>query len=159
MKMPGKRINWGETVIPALSLLFGITYFLQTLDAPKIAIYWPVIIAALVGILWLSVLIKFVFVKEKSPDRPRRSLSKTIGESHPPRLILLGSIGYLLFVPWLGFSLSNFCFMLIIFRGLGSHKWIQNLLVALGITVFLHVALIIFMRLSLPQLNLGVINI
>jgi Tripartite tricarboxylate transporter TctB family len=159
MEIPGKRINWGETVIPILTLLFCVTYFLQTTDAPKIAIYWPVIIAALVGILWLPVLIKFVFVKEESADRSKLSLAKTFGGSQRPLLILFGSIGYLLVVPWLGFSLSNFCFMLTIFRGLGSDRWIQNLLVAFGITVFLHVALIIFMQLTLPQLNLGIIAI
>jgi hypothetical protein len=159
MDMPRKRINWGETIIPALTLLFGIAYFLQTLDAPKIAIYWPIIIAAVVGILWLSVLVQFVFVKKELSDRPRPSLLIILGESRRPFLILFGSIGYLLFVPWLGFSLSSFCFMLILFRGLGSHKWILNLSVALGITVFLHVALIIFMKLSLPQLNLGVLTI
>ena len=157
--MPRKRINWGEMVIPGLSLLFGITYFLQILDAPKIAMYWPVIIASLVCILWLLVFIKFVFVKEKPPDQPKLSPSKIIGKSQRPLLILFGSIGYLIFMPWLGFSLSSFGFMLIIFRGLGSRQWIQNLSVAFGITAFLYAALIIFMKLSLPQLNLGLLNI
>lgn len=154
-----KRINWGETVIPALSLLFGIAYFLQTSDAPKIAIYWPVIIAGLVVILWLSVLIKYVFVAEKPPERPKLRLSKINNASRRPLLILIGPMGYLLFLPWLGFSLSNFCFMLIIFRGLGSRKWLQNLLVAIGITLFLHFALIVFMGLSFPRLSLGMIDI
>jgi hypothetical protein len=159
MEKPKKRINWGETVIPALTLLFGITYFFQTLDAPKIAIYWPIIIATVVVVLWLSVFFQFVFVKKQPSDQPRHNFLTILGESRRPFLILFGSIGYLLFVPWLGFSLSSFCFMVILFRGLGSHKWILNLSVAFAITVFLHVALIILMKLSLPQLNLGILTI
>ncbi len=45
--------------------------------------------------------------------------------------------------------------MILIFRLLGSKKWVQNIVVALVITLFLHLALVIFLKMSLPQLSIG----
>jgi len=156
--MERKRINWGETTVPLLALVFGIAYFLQTRDAPAIALYWPIIIAVVAGLLWIAVVVQFIFLKRDVTRQSRTNLSEVINNSKRPGLILFGSVGYLLAVPWLGFSLSNFFFMLIIFRGLGSRRLLQNIIVAAGITAFLHIALISLMKMSLPQLNLGLIT-
>jgi hypothetical protein len=150
-----KTINWGEAVVPGVGLLFGIAYFLQVTDASWVALYWPVLIAAISGILWLMIVLTFVVSKGEQVQRDRFSLSWLREKGRKVSLIFLASIGYLLVIPYLGFSLTNFCFMILVFRCLGSRKWAQNLVVALVITVFLHVALIVFMKMSLPQLTIG----
>jgi hypothetical protein len=150
-----KTINWGEAVVPGIGLLFGIAYFLQVTDASWVALYWPVLIAAISGFLWLVIVLSFVFSKGEQVRRDRFSLSWIWEKGRKVSLIFLASIGYLLVIPYLGFSLTNFCFMILVFRSLGSRKWAQNLVVALVITVFLHVALIVFMKMSLPQLSIG----
>jgi hypothetical protein len=150
-----KTINWGEAVVPGVGLLFGIAYFLQVTDASWVALYWPVLIAAISGILWLMIVLSFVVSKGEQVQRDRFSLSWVREKGRKVSLIFLASIGYLVVIPYLGFSLTNFCFMILVFRCLGSRKWAQNLVVALVITVFLHFALIVFMKMSLPQLSIG----
>jgi hypothetical protein len=150
-----RTINWGEAVVPGIGLLFGIAYFLQVTDASWVALYWPVLIAAISGILWLMIVLSFVVSKGEQVQRDRFSLSWVREKGRKVSLIFLASIGYLVVIPYLGFSLTNFCFMILVFRCLGSRKWAQNLVVALLITVFLHFALIVFMKMSLPQLSIG----
>jgi len=124
-----------------------------------VALYWPIIIGIVVGSLWIAVVVKFVFLKKDAIRQTRIKFSDITAKSRRPGIVLVCSAGYLLAVPWLGFSLSNFLFMLVLFRCLGSPRWLQNFVVALGITVFLHIALITFMKLSLPQLNLGIFTL
>ena len=150
-------ISWGESIVPLLAVIFGIAYFFQTRDAPIDALYWPIIIAIVAGSLWVAVVVKFVFSNEAVTRQIRVNFSDFMAESQRPAIVVICSLVYLLAVPWLGFSLSNFLLMLILFRCLGSQRWLQNCLVAVGITAFLHIALILFMKLSLPQLNLGII--
>lgn len=150
-----RTINWGEAVVPGIGLLFGIAYFLQVTDASWVALYWPVLIAAISGFLWLVIVLSFVVSKGEQVRRDRFSISGIREKGRKVSLIFLASIGYLLVIPYLGFSLTNFCFMILVFRCLGSRKWAQNLVVALVITVFLHFALIVFMKMSLPQLSIG----
>ena len=150
-----RTINWGEAVVPGIGLLFGIAYFIQVTDASWVALYWPVLIAAISGLLWLMIVLSFVFSKGEQARRDQFSLSWLREKGRKVSLIFLASIGYLLVIPYLGFSFTNFSFMILVFRCLGSKKWAQNLVVALVITLFLHFALIVFMKMSLPQLTIG----
>jgi hypothetical protein len=155
MNKPRRTVNWGETVVPGIGLLFAIAYFIQVTGASWVAIYWPVLIAGVLGVLWLVIVFSFVLPKAEQADRRRFSLSWLWGEGRKVSMIFLSSIGYLLVLPYLGFSLTNFCFMIVVFRSLGSKRWIQNIVVALVITLFLHFALVIFMKMSLPRLTIG----
>lgn len=155
MDKPRRTINWGEAIVPGLGLLFAIAYFIQVTDASWVAVYWPVLIAIILGILWLMTLFSFLLSKGEQVDRRHFSISWFSGKGRKVSLIFLASIGYLLAISYLGFSISNFCFMILIFRCLGSKKWVQNIVVALVITLFLHVALVVFLKMSLPQLSIG----
>lgn len=160
MERRQRRIDWGEAVVPGLVLVFGLAYFFQTRDASWAVLYWPLIVAVLTGILLLGVVFKFVIIRveEKQEEAGPGFKARLLG-SKKSGLIFLGSVGYVCAVPFIGFSLSNFIFMQVIFRGLGSKKWIMNILTALGLTVFLHVVLIVLMKLSLPQLMIGPLTI
>ena len=155
MDKPRRAINWGEAIVPGVGLLFVIAYFIQVTDASWVAIYWPVLIAVVLGLLWLVVVFSFVWSKGEQADRRHFSLSWLWGKGRKVSLVFLASIGYLLAISSLGFSITNFCFMMLIFRLLGSKKWVQNVVVALIITLFLHLALVVFMKMSLPQLAIG----
>ncbi len=155
MNKPRRTINWGETVVPGIGLLFAIAYFIQVTDASWVAIYWPALIASVVGVLWIMILFSFAFPKAEQADRRRFSLSWLWRKGRKVSMTFLASIGYLLVLPYLGFSLTNFCFMILVFRSLGSKRWIQNIVVALIITLFLYFALVVFMKMSLPQFTIG----
>lgn len=157
-----QKIDWGEAVVPGLGLLFVLAYFYQTRDAPRVALFWPGYVAAVFGVLLVLVVVQFIVRKRVDADRRRpegftwTTLKHRFG---PAALVLVIPVAYVLVIPYLGFSISNFLLLQLIFRGLGSRKWLVNLSVGLGITLFLHFALVVFMQLSLPRLELGSITI
>ncbi|MBI9086307.1 MAG: tripartite tricarboxylate transporter TctB family protein [Desulfobacterales bacterium] len=157
---------WGETIVPGLTLVFGLSYFFQTRGAPRVAMYWPLIIAVIAALFWLAVVFQFII----GPARVRTAENRTAEnrtakeESAPapmkrPALILMATMGYLVLVTRIGFTMANLLFMLTVFRGLGSRAWGRNVAVALCIAGFLYFALVFVMKLSLPQLELGPLRI
>ncbi len=150
MSTQRKQVNWGETIVPAITLLFIAAYFYQTRDASAEVLRWPLAIAILTGILWLGVLFFFLFAppaeESSRPFAPVKAL-----------LILLAPIVYILATTYLGFALASFLFLLIMFRCLGGISWWRNILVALIITGGLYFIMIGLMEMSLPRLDLGFI--
>ncbi len=142
-------INPAEAVIPALTLLFAAAYLIQTADAPPIAIKWPYIVISATAVLWLGILVGYVFKPVVS--QPGLSMSK----AGKPILMIVAPLCFLVSMPFLGFSLSCFLFLLILFKLLGSKSWLHAIGTALLISAFLHLALIVFMNMSLPRLELG----
>jgi len=152
-----RKVNLGEAVVPALTLAFVAAYFFQVRDAPAVALYWPLTVAAVLALFWVAVVVRFVWVLQgPSGSVPKKATGSLSARS---ALVFFTSVGYLAAVSWLGFTLSNIVFMLVIFRGLGGRTWIRNIVVALAIAAFLHVGLVVLMQLSLPQLDLGFIQI
>jgi hypothetical protein len=155
MNTPKRRIDWGEAIIPGIALFFGIAYFIQVRGGPWVAIYWPVVLLIIVCPLWLMVVFSFVFSKSEPVERSPFSFSSFWEKGRKVAIVFFASIGYLVAIPYLGFSITNFCFLILIFRILGSRKWSQNIVIALIIVVALHVGLVVLMRLRLPQLSIG----
>lgn len=155
MQKNKKRFNPGEAVIPGITLAFGIGYFLQTMDASMVAIRWPYIIAALTGILWLMVVAFFSFDTRETGSKAH--LDK--GNIHKIALILCAPLFYIASMPYIGFALSSFVFLALLFRLLGGTSWIRNFAVSLVITGFLYVSMILLMKMSLPRLVIGSIQL
>jgi len=155
MGAPKRRIDWGEAIIPGIALFFGIAYFIQVKGGPWVAIYWPVMLLIILCPLWVMLLVSFVFPKSEPVERSPFSLSSFWKKGRKVAIVFLASIGYLVVIPYLGFSITNFCFLVSIFRILGGKKWSQNIVVAIIIVLALHVGLIVLMKLRLPQLSIG----
>lgn len=149
MSTQRKQVNWGETIVPAITLLFIAAYFYQTRDASAEVLRWPLAIAILTGIFWLGVLFFFLFAPPAASRRPFAP--------GKPLLILLAPILYILATTYLGFALASVLFLLIMFRCLGGISWWRNILVALTITGSLYFIMIGLMEMSLPRLDLGFI--
>ena len=143
----------GELVVPGLSLIFGLAFFLQTGDAPDQVLLWPFITCGIAMLFWLPIVWKFI--PKPSTWASGLNLAWLWGQGRRVSFILLATLGYLILLPWLGFTLGNLVFMLAVFRVLGGKRWIINLAVAGGIAGFLHVALIELMQLNLPRLELA----
>jgi hypothetical protein len=58
-------------------------------------------------------------------------------------------------MPSLGFAISSLLFLTLLFRLLGGRSWLVNGLVALAMTAFLYVAMIVLMQMALPRLEIG----
>jgi Tripartite tricarboxylate transporter TctB family len=146
-----KRFNPQEAIVPGISILFGIAYFVQTTDASWVAIKWPYALAALAALLWLGVVAVYVFSKGKDGGETH-GLS---GLKLKPMIILVAPILYIVIMPYLGFALSSLLFLSLLFRSLGGRSWLRNIAVAFIITAFLYVAMILLMQMSLPRLEIG----
>jgi len=154
------RVNWGEAIVPGLALAFGMAFFFQTRDAPRTVMYWPLIAASLTAILGILIFFRFIVVKTKEPvPTAPKGIATRMREAKKPGVVFLGATAYLVILPCLGFSICNFLFMLTVCHGLGSRKWVQNVFVALGVTVFLHLILIVLMKMNLPRLDIGWLTI
>ena len=155
MQKRKKRFNPGEAIIPFITFSFGVAYFIQTRDASLVAIKWPYIIAALTGAFWLAVVIRFLF-DDREPVSKEKQASKDISKMV---LILIAPIVYVASMPYIGFGLGSFVFLTILFRILGGQSMIRNIMVAFFITAFLYVSMIVLMKMSLPRLVIGSIQI
>lgn len=151
MGNPKKRFNAGEAIIPAISFAFGAAYFLQTRDGSMVALRWPYMIAGLAALLWVGVVAFYLFDSRPKVDK----VPIFWGELTKPALILCAPIIYIATMPYLGFALGSLLFLMILFRILGSLSWIRNLLVALSITSFLYVSMVLLMKMALPRLAIG----
>ena len=151
--MKNNGIDWGEAVVPAIGLLFGVSFFLQTGDAPEDAMQWPYLTAAAASLLWVPIVFKFVRSRVTRPEKI--PIERLWRNNRRVVFIFCAPVGYLLLMPYIGFTIANFFLLLIVFRGLGGKRWIRNISVAFVIALFLHLALVVFMQLSLPQLTIG----
>jgi hypothetical protein len=147
---PKRRLALEEAIIPGLSLLFVLSYFWQTRQANLTVLLWPLGILAILGTLWVLVLI-FNLVRK---DRSTSSTSKTYTK---PILILIISVLYLVLLPSLGFVFSTFLFLNVLFLCLGSKSYFINVFIASAITIILFFGMVVGMDMSLPRLDLGII--
>lgn len=151
MQKNKKCFNPGEAIIPGLALAFAIAYFIQTMDASMVAIRWPYMIAGLTGVLWLCVVAFFLF---DDPDSRPKSKPNS-GDAWKVAIILLAPLAYIASMSFIGFGISSFVFLNVLFRLLGGTSWIRNLLIAFAITTFLYVSMVVLMKMSLPRLVIG----
>jgi cobalamin synthase len=153
MGSPMKDERIGQAVVPAIAIIFAISYFIQTAEAPEGTLIWPAAMAVLAGVLLLIILVQLFFQK-KEPQKTSLSSLKwdTVLK---PLMILMGPILYVALLPVLGFTPANLIFLSLMFRALGGTRWLQNFVVAFIIALFLHLTLIVFMKLSLPRLVLS----
>jgi hypothetical protein len=155
MQKGKKRFNPGEAIIPAVTLAFGVAYFLQTKGASLVAVKWPYIIAVLTAILWLAVVANFLFDTGEQPLKIRLIDSG----KRKVLLILVAPVIYVASMPYIGFGIASLLFLTILFRILGGRSLVTKLLVAFSITAFLYISMIVLMQMSLPRLVIGSIQI
>jgi len=147
-----KRFNLEEAIVPGISLIFGIAYFVQTTDASWVAIKWAYALAILTAILWLGVVGVYVFSRS---EKSSTSEEKPTGVKVKPLIILVAPILYITLMPYIGFGLSSLLFLTLLFRCLDGRSWVRNILIAFTITAFLYVAMILLMQMALPRLEIG----
>ncbi len=148
MELNKRRINLGELIVPGIALVFGILYLVQTTDAPAVAIRWPYAVIGITTVFWLAVVARNTFTRgATSPAKGSVNLSR-------PVMMIVMPVGYLMALPFLGFSVSSCLFLTVLFRLLGGISWRSNVIIAFLMSFFLHIMLITFLDMSLPRLEI-----
>lgn len=146
----GKKFNYGELIVPGLSALFALSYFIQTSDAPFVAMQWPYMVAILFAVLWCAVFIIFIIKRSSAEEEKKISIDKR------QLVIFAAPVIYIFAMNYLGFAISSFIFLAILFRILGSKSWVRNILVAFIFAAVLYTALVVLMQMSFPELGLSI---
>jgi hypothetical protein len=150
-----RPFNPGEAIVPGITLAFALAYFIQTRDASAVAIRWPYIIGALTALFWLIIVVRFTFGKLQPVEKIGLKKEEAAGIA----LILCAPILYIAAIPYLGFGISSFVFLALLFRLLGSTTWLKNFFIAFAVTGFLYISMILLMQMSLPRLSIGPLHI
>lgn len=148
-----KSFNWGELLIPGITLLFGIAFIAQTIDGPINAMRWPYVIVAFTALFLVLVVWKFVLTRAKSDNNSdANNLTKNLSKE---LVILVTPVAYIFMMQYIGFAIASFLFLTLMFRLLGSRSWLATFAVAFLMTALLYVAMVILMQMPLPQLSIG----
>lgn len=146
-----KKFNLGEVIVPFLALIFAAAFFIQTSDAPLIAMKWVYMIALLAAFFWAAVVAFFVFSKnENKEDTEVFSVDK--------RQIVIFTVPliYIFAMQYAGFALASLIFLTCLFRILGSSNWLKNIIIAFLITAVLFAALVVLMQMSFPSMGITI---
>ena len=156
-----RRIRWEELLVPFLSIFFSLIYLVQVWRETRVVGLWPYInIAMLIGCSALIVL------KDRMEGRGQedRKEGTFVGilpwmkTAVKPLLISGATIIYLAAVDYLGFTLSNFLYLVILIWLLGTRQVWMLFGLSLLISVILHLVLIDFLQMPVPRLIIPLIN-
>jgi len=111
-KKPERRSAGGELILPIGALIFTLYYFYTIIDVPRIA----QVSAFFVGIILivLIILLAIRIGKEVKAGTADLRIGRLLEPKSfiPKRLALLGlTLGFIIFVEWLGFTLTVFAFL------------------------------------------------
>ncbi|MED4123958.1 tripartite tricarboxylate transporter TctB family protein [Halalkalibacterium halodurans] len=145
----------GKSVLPSLAAAaFGVIILLlipnqvSTAEINQMnARFFPYLLA--IGIILLSVLSITI---ERTKFRPSgEGKRESVKRQLPPFAVLLGSMLWVILIPYLGFTLTTFFTTLSFMIILGNRKKLQLLFVPIAFTVTLYYSVVILMRMSVPQ--------
>lgn len=137
-------------------LVYNTYYPLDTLNNPGPGVF-PLILGSILILLAIYQLahvlqkrrLKEYQVKEQ-PQSVKGTLRGLKNESGP---FILGATFaiYIILLPWMGFFISNFLFVVICSRLIGARDWKRPLSLAIGIDLFCYLLFEIWLKLSLPR--------
>ncbi|MBS3906968.1 MAG: tripartite tricarboxylate transporter TctB family protein [Syntrophaceae bacterium] len=156
-------ISRKEITSSLVFILFGVGYLvyntqypLDTLNNPGPGLF-PLIVGGLLTLLAIYQWIE-AFQKPRGKDDHKKEKLPSIkgifqkwkDETGPLLLMVVFAI-YLFLIPWAGFFASNFLFVVISSRLLGSRDWKRPVSLAIGINLFCYLLFEIWLKLSLPR--------
>lgn len=152
-----KRQIGGELIIPVVALIFTLYYISTVIDSP-----WSAQLNAfLIGTVLIVLVLAFIAYAAREVLRGRASLgmSDLLAPYHilPRRLGFMAlSVGYLVAMPWLGFTLTTFVFMLASMLLLGGGR--RPLVCLAAAVVMAAIALGVFVILFEKRFPKGIIE-
>ena len=138
------RINKGELVVPSLMLMFMGAYYFQVRNIPHDVLRWPFFVA--IALFFSLAAVFFVYVRTPTPSKDAKS-----AEWRKPVVLVAATTAYLWAMPYIGYSICSFLYLLGIQIYLGS-SFKKALVVSAAIVFLLHAVLIEGLRMPVPRL-------
>ena len=105
-----------------------------------------------IALLILLALVAFFYIPAKDVLEEKKEVKPFKETFKKPLFLLLATVLFLAIMPWVGYTLSNFAYLLGVQLYLGSEKK-RAYFVALGITIILHVVMVMLLGLTVPRLE------
>lgn len=137
-----KKVDKGELLVPGMMILFLLAYHGQTHALSSEVLLWPRIVTFFL-VVFMGALLLQIRGKEKKP-------SSGGGLKKPVALFAI-TLVYLGSMPFLGYTLGSFLFLLVTMVFLGTRRK-RAFLIALVLSLLLHGVMISLMDLPLPRL-------
>ncbi len=160
-KKPLEGIRREELLVPILVFLFSISYISQVWGAPRVVILWPYIVMVSLLICTAGVMIEGLagsWRQEGAKDTSGAGILALLHKGFKPLVITGTTICYLAAIEHLGFTLSNFLYLMILLWALGTRRsWVITV-ISLVIIIILHLVMINFLQMPVPRLPLPFIS-
>lgn len=107
--------------------------------------FWPLIIGLSLTVLGIAQSILANSKVEEPPDWPRGLRLQRI-------LVITVSFAiYLIIIRWLGFTISNIIFFIVIIRFWGGYSWKKVGILSVSLSLALHIVFFVWLNMSLPK--------
>lgn len=146
-----------ELSVPLVVVLFSLSYIYQVWGERRVVILWPYTVMAL---LILSTAVGILqglagsWRQEDEKDTAGEGAFAWARNWAKPLIITGVTVAYLAAIAYLGFSLSNFLYLMVLFWALGTRRLFQITGLSLLITFILHLVMINFFQMPVPRLSL-----
>ncbi|MBW2306641.1 MAG: tripartite tricarboxylate transporter TctB family protein [Deltaproteobacteria bacterium] len=146
-----------EFFVPIVVILSSISYISQVWGAPRVVILWPYIVMVLLLVCTAVVVGESLaggWRRVQKKDSSSAGILAWLRKGEKPLLITGITICYLVAIEHLGFTLSNFLYLMILLRVLGTRSVMVITCISLLITAVLHLVMINFLQMPIPRLHL-----
>jgi len=146
-----------ELFVPILVFISSISYISQVWREPRVVILWPYIVMVLLLACTALVVLEGLaggWRQERQKDISDAGIFAWLRKSVKPLVITGTTIIYLGAIEHLGFTLSNFLYLMGLLWALGTRRAFVITGISLVIAVVLHVVMINFLQMPVPRLTL-----
>jgi len=163
MRSVGKRkdypqgIRREELFVPILVVISSISYISQVWGEPRVVILWPYIVMVLLLACTALVVLEGLtggWRQESQKDISDAGIFAWLRKSVKPLVITGTTIIYLGAIDHLGFTLSNFLYLMALLWALGTRRALVITGISLVIAAILHVVMINFLQMPVPRFPL-----
>ncbi len=146
-----KKIKAEDFFLPLLIIFFSLVYLGQVWGEPKVVILWPYIVITLL----LSCSILIVIIAAKKNTENQNFFSKLgLKRAMKPLLLSGTTVIYLIGINYLGFSLTNFFYLILLFWSLGTKQFWTVVGLSLLISIILHIIIVEFLQMPVPRITI-----
>lgn len=151
------RLKREELFVPIIVVLCSLLYVVQVWGFPLVVVLWPYIVMAFLIICTAVVVVEGMagdWLRETGKHVSGEGFSALLRKGMKPLIITGVTVIYLAVIEYLGFTLSNFLYLLVLLRALGNRRIWFIIVISLAIVLILHLVMNSFLQMPIPRLHI-----